>query len=112
MIQVQINRNHIDTISSFKVEGHANYNSGNDIVCSAVSAITIGTVNALVGQSLIKPPKTTHHSGYLKAIFDVADWHNGKAQLILESMVHMLKNIESTYQNHVTVNDSKEVSMC
>lgn len=35
-------------LEKFSVEGHAGYSSrGNDIVCAAVSALTIATINAL-----------------------------------------------------------------
>lgn len=43
MINVKFKNN------GFKVEGHALFaNYGSDIVCSAVSAITIGTINEII----------------------------------------------------------------
>ena len=48
MIWVTVVRTKDNQIRSFQVSGHAEYaESGQDIVCSAVSALTITTINAL-----------------------------------------------------------------
>ncbi len=48
MIRVLVVKTTDDQIRAFQVSGHAGYaESGQDIVCSAVSALTINTVNAL-----------------------------------------------------------------
>ncbi len=48
MIDVLILRNRAQDITGFKVSGHALFaEAGNDIICSAVSMLTINTVNAI-----------------------------------------------------------------
>ena len=48
MIQVTISKTRNNEIKSFVMSGHAGYaESGQDIVCSAVSVLTINTINAL-----------------------------------------------------------------
>jgi uncharacterized protein YsxB (DUF464 family) len=48
MINITIYKNAEDVITGFKVSGHAGYaNAGSDIVCSAVSALVINTINSI-----------------------------------------------------------------
>lgn len=107
MIRVFVRRNDEGCISSFVVEGHANYNPGNDIVCAAVSAVTVGTVNAIHALTPMKMPDLDYGSGLLKAKLDVAIQHDDNAQLLLESMLVMLRSIAETYSQHVKVIDRR-----
>lgn len=108
MIQVQIERRSADrAILSFSVEGHALFaEDGKDIVCAGVSAITVGTVNAvetLTGVVL----KHIMHKGLLKV--SIPDLHGepewAKIQLILESMVVMLATIQRTYGSYIAIKE-------
>ena len=48
MIEVLITRDKAMDITGFRVSGHALFaEAGNDIICSAVSMLTINTVNAI-----------------------------------------------------------------
>ena len=48
MIEVLIQRDKAQNITGFKVSGHALFaEAGNDIICSAVSMLTINTLNAI-----------------------------------------------------------------
>ncbi len=48
MIKITIYKNADNLITGFKVLGHANYaEEGSDIVCSAVSALVINTMNSI-----------------------------------------------------------------
>jgi uncharacterized protein len=48
MIRIRVMKNQADLIEQIKVTGHANFaEHGMDIVCAAVSAVTIGMVNAM-----------------------------------------------------------------
>jgi len=110
MIRVKIERGGDGSIRSFTVKGHAFYDDpGKDIVCAGVSSVTVGTVNAievLTGVEL----KSKMKDGYLQASVP------GKAegskpeqiQLLLESMVVMLKSIEETYGAYITVRDERK----
>ena len=107
MIRVKIDRRADGSIRSFAVTGHADYaEHGRDIVCAGVSAITVGTVNAieaLLGVVLDSSMK----DGFLQAsVPDLAEGNKpGQVQLLLESMVVMLQSIEDTYGNYIVVRD-------
>ncbi len=97
-------------ISSFLIEGHAEFaEQGHDLVCAGISAITVGTVNAieaLLGIILNSRMK----DGFLQA--EVPDvLHEDKAdklQILLEAMVVMLQTIEATYGSYIKVKQSKQ----
>ncbi|MEO3947137.1 ribosomal-processing cysteine protease Prp [Gorillibacterium sp. CAU 1737] len=112
MIQIRIERKPATgAILSFRSKGHASYaDHGSDIVCSAVSAITVGTVNAIekltgtVADARMK-------DGFLSAryspeLFEPGNVKGEQVQLLLESMVVMLKGIEESYGKYVTIKQS------
>ena len=48
MIQVTIYKNADNLITGYKLSGHADYSEyGSDIVCAAVSALVINTINSI-----------------------------------------------------------------
>lgn len=107
MIRVDIRRQSDRLISGFTVTGHAEYDvPGKDIVCSGVSAVTIGTVNA-VEELLHVDLIPAVESGYLSV--DVPDIKDPiqfqSCQLLLESMVVMLQGIELSYQTYITIQE-------
>ncbi|MCL6456488.1 MAG: ribosomal-processing cysteine protease Prp [Gorillibacterium sp.] len=106
MIRVLIERSKADdVILSFQVEGHANYaNLGKDIVCAGVSTVTVGTVNAiekLTGVVMDSRMK----NGFLRSRIptDLLHVKREQVQLLLESMVVMLLNIEESYGEFIAV---------
>jgi hypothetical protein len=109
MIRIEIRRDAEGRIRGFTVAGHAGYDeAGKDLVCAAVSAVTIGTVNAaeaLLGADL--RPET--RDGYLRA--EVPGGLGGETesrlQLLLESMTVMLDGIASSYGEHVALKETK-----
>ncbi|NGZ77514.1 ribosomal-processing cysteine protease Prp [Saccharibacillus alkalitolerans] len=105
MVIVQIVRSPDGKITGFKVQGHAGYaNRGEDIVCSAISAITVGTVNSvevLTGTVMKTRMKNGFLSGTLPPI--ESDELKAQAELILESMVVMLGTIETSYREYIRV---------
>ncbi|MEF2968028.1 ribosomal-processing cysteine protease Prp [Paenibacillus sp. M1] len=107
MIIVSILRNKANDITGFKVSGHAGYaDRGEDIVCAGVSAVTVGTVNAieaLTGTVMIAKMK----NGFLNAVLpgDVSPEAAGQVQLLLSSMVVMLESIEGTYGKYIQIKD-------
>lgn len=107
MIIVSILRDRDNGIAGFKVSGHAGYaDPGEDIVCAGVSTVTVGTVNAieeLTGTVMDAEMKR----GFLNAVLPV-DADSGKAsqvQLLLSSMVVMLKGIEGSYGKYIQIKD-------
>ncbi|QGQ95399.1 ribosomal-processing cysteine protease Prp [Paenibacillus psychroresistens] len=110
MIRVTIERLSLnDHIHSFKVKGHAMFaDPGQDIVCAGVSAVTVGTVNAveaLLGFEMQSQMK----DGFLQAEApgNLDSQKQEKLQLLLESMVVMLQSIETSYGNYIKVKQSK-----
>lgn len=106
MIRVQIERSEAnDAILSFRVEGHAQYaDPGQDIVCAGVSAVTVGTVNAiekLTGVVLDSRMK----NGFIRSRIPVElpQAQKEQVQLLLESMVVMLLTIEESYGDFIAV---------
>lgn len=109
MIYVTIERLAPDSpqISSFVVEGHAEYDvPGKDLVCAAVSAVTFGTYNSIESLTGVIPIHEIE-----RGLMDVTipestrsvpeTWN--KVQLILESMVVMLQTIAENYGDYITI---------
>lgn len=109
MIYVTIERFAPDSpqISSFVVEGHAEYDvPGKDLVCAAVSAVTFGTYNSIESLTGVIPIHEME-----RGLMDVTipestrslpeTWN--KVQLILESMVVMLQTIADNYGDYITI---------
>lgn len=109
MIRAVIKRNEDGCILAFKVDGHANYNPSNDIVCAAVSAVVIGTVNAIDALTDSDMPQLIYQSGLFKISFEETTHksvqHDEKAQLLLNAMIVMLRSIEQIYKDHISVKD-------
>lgn len=110
MIRVSIERESSGRIRQFHVEGHALFDEpGKDIVCAGVSAVTVGTVNAveaLLGLEL----KTRMKHGLLKV--EIPDGQaassDEKVQLLLESMIVMLQSIEQSYGAYIVLKDNNQ----
>jgi uncharacterized protein YsxB (DUF464 family) len=111
MITVEVKRNPIG-IEEIIVSGHANADEhGKDIVCSAVSAISFGTLNSVHVLLGIMPDvrQADKNGGYLCwRLSPVADKAaSEKQQLLAESMAISLIGIAETYGRYVTVYDTK-----
>lgn len=107
MIRVIITRKPGGAIDSFSIKGHANFaKHGEDIVCAGVSAISVGTVNAieaLTGVSLSSRMKDGFLSGGVPQIQD--DRQMEQVQLLLESMIVSLKTIEDSYGTYLQIQE-------
>lgn len=107
MVIVQIVRSPDGKITGFQVKGHAGYaDRGEDIVCSAISAITVGTVNSV--EVLTKTVmKTRMKNGFLSGSLPPmeSDELKAQAELILESMVVMLNTIETSYREYIRIDE-------
>ncbi|TBL81622.1 ribosomal-processing cysteine protease Prp [Paenibacillus thalictri] len=109
MIRVNIKRRPDNRrIERFRVEGHAEYDkSGKDIVCAGVSAVTVGTVNAveaLLGVELVHRMKNGLLQVDVPAKLDPRI--EEQVQLLLESMVVMLSTIEQSYGAYIAMQES------
>ena len=105
LVIVHIFRTVDQTITKFTVNGHADYAPrGKDIVCAGVSAVTIGTVNAIKHLTTVDINilmENGHLSVDLLSAFDIDQFAN--AQLLLESMVIMLSGISDEYSKYVKI---------
>lgn len=105
MIIVRIERREDGTIDGFSSRGHAGYaDPGEDIVCAAVSAITMGTVNSVeVLTGIIM--KSKMKDGFLSARLPKLSENTNveQIQLLLESMQVMLVGIEDEYDKHLKI---------
>lgn len=81
--------------SGFHLQGHADYAEyGFDIVCAAVSALAINTVNSI--EAFSKEPFTVHESdGELE--FYLKSCQYLESQLFLKSFALALENIHKEY---------------
>lgn len=109
MIRINIHRHSDGTIVEYKVDGHADYDEpGKDIVCAGVSAITVGTYNALDSLLGMQPEyvmrKGLMHVKLAELTIPSAE-AKAKLQLILESMIIMLRTIEQSYGEHITITE-------
>ena len=83
--------------TGFTCEGHAGYaEEGQDIICSAVSALTINTVNSI--DALTEDAFSVEQSedgGYLKLM--LTEIPSDRTVLLMDSLVLGMKNILEAY---------------
>ncbi|MCZ8519080.1 MULTISPECIES: ribosomal-processing cysteine protease Prp [Paenibacillus] len=108
MIRIAIQRNADGRITSYRVEGHAFYDDpGKDIVCAGVSAVTVGTVNAVEALTGLELEAVMEH-GLLHVkvpSLEPAD-RDEKVQLLLEGMAVMLESIQQSYGAYIAITTS------
>lgn len=107
MIQAFFRRNDKRAIVSFEVTGHAESGAyGTDIVCAAVSALTIGTANSLAALGGFTPLVEANdevEGGYLYVELPIGinDEQENIAQILLESLCLSLNSIAEEYSDYV-----------
>lgn len=112
MIKVKLNKRKEDeVITSYSIEGHAFFaKPGKDIVCAGVSAVTVGTVNAIERLLQVQLPHQME-KGLLRV--DVPQFPDqnelqSQVQLLLQSMLVMLQTIELSYGKHIRITQITE----
>ena len=109
MICVTVVQTQDKQIRAFQVAGHAEYaESGQDIVCSAVSALTITTINAM--EAYTSQPFEVfqdEEDGVITVNFLEDLDHD--AALLMNSLILGLKTIENEYNNEYIHVDFREV---
>ncbi|RDW21671.1 ribosomal-processing cysteine protease Prp [Oceanobacillus chungangensis] len=106
MIRVTVSRSE-NQITAFKLTGHADSGPyGYDLVCAGVSAVSIGTVNAVLELCQVDLQiEQSAEGGYLHVIIppsldsEIMD----KVQLLFEGMLVSLKSIELEYSKFIKV---------
>ncbi|GAA0442468.1 ribosomal-processing cysteine protease Prp [Lentibacillus halophilus] len=108
MIYVDIYRQH-SQIKQFTVTGHAKSGPyGYDLVCAGVSAVTFGSVNAIMELGEMDLPiEQGGEGGFLRVTVPqkVTVDAMKKAQTLLEGMVISLKTIEKEYGENIYIHD-------
>ena len=88
---------------AFKLTGHADAGDyGHDIVCAAVSVLSISTVNGLtkVVHSTPKIDKNDTEGGYLK-VTQIATGHD--AQILMNTFLNAMEDIQEQYPDFVSI---------
>ena len=98
MTTVVIRKDHDGSYKGFYCKGHAEYAKRGrpDILCAAVSALTIGTINSLevlAGEQLIVT--ADEGTGFLKC--DFKSVLQEKSGFLMDSMVFSLENLSREY---------------
>lgn len=110
MIEVTVYRDSkTNQITGFHTYGHAEYaDAGYDIICSAVSAIVITTVNSI--ERLAGDPASCRQDQEQGEIeFRFEHLPNAKSDLLLQSMLLGLSDIETQYGSKYLKVNTKEV---
>ncbi|RFU71590.1 ribosomal-processing cysteine protease Prp [Peribacillus saganii] len=111
MIKVTIEYESTEVISSFTLSGHADFaKHGSDIVCAGVSAVSFGTVNAIMSLTGVEPEiEQGGNGGYLRCAIprDIPMEAQEKVQLLLKGMLISLQTVERDYGKYIQINLNK-----
>lgn len=103
MIKVTVNFND-KQIDSILISGHAGYGkNGKDIVCAAVSSITITTVNAILKIDSKALDYVQNDDLFIKV-----KKHDQVVDVLIENMLELFDELEKTYNKNIKIN--REVS--
>ena len=108
MIRASFHQNSDQKIDSFLIKGHADSGPyGQDLVCAAVSATTIGTINNLEKLTKAVPQVVIDevNGGHLGCQFDKAISHD--TALLMDNLFWILKDIEGSYPKNIEVQVQK-----
>ncbi|PLT30135.1 ribosomal-processing cysteine protease Prp [Peribacillus deserti] len=98
-------------IQSFTMSGHADFaEHGLDIVCAGASAVSFGTVNAIMALADVEPEiEMEGDGGYLKCVMprSITGETSDKVQLLLEAMLISLQTIERDYEQYIKITINK-----
>lgn len=103
MIKVRFYQNKQGEILGFQTIGHAGYaRSGEDIVCAAVSALVLNTLNSI---ELFTEDKQIIETDESKGIIrmKLSEDRSKEAQILLKSLRLGLQNIEEEHDRYIQV---------
>lgn len=93
-------------IVSYEISGHAESGEyGHDVVCAAVSVLSITTANNIYEMASVKPV-TKMEDGYLyvEIPISVPERQGQMAQILLEAFSNAMKAVEKDYGQYITLN--------
>lgn len=108
MIKASFNQNDFGQITSFKIVGHAKAGPyGSDIVCAAVSALAISTVNGIdtiAGfEPIVEMNKTEGGYFYVEIVSSLNQKQMNVAQILLENLLLGLQSIEQENSEFIRI---------
>ena len=104
MIRINIIKQN-NLIKSITFKGHADYDEyGKDIVCSAVSATYLCTVNAIL--SLNNDSIKVSNNNDLQEVVTTND--NEITQTLLNNMINCLKSLEEQYPKNIKLDKEEK----
>lgn len=108
MIEILVIKSSEDRILHMTIKGHAYFdNPGKDVVCSAVSALTVGILNSV--ESILKidlmPEENYQNGGYLSWDIPKIDdnYTDDRLQLLMKVLVESLLMIEKEYKKYIKI---------
>ena len=106
MITITVKKRNHDYVD-FRSKGHAGYaEAGQDIVCAAVSALIINTVNSL--ETFTEEDfQASEQDGFVSIHFSRKNTEKGR--LLMDSLILGLTEIEHSYNNRYLTVKVKEV---
>ena len=94
MIKITVMK-HAGSYRGFVISGHAGYaEEGYDIICSAVSALSVTTVNAIDSLAHVFV-EATQEDGYISCQFP--NGINSEGTLLMDSMILGMQSIRESY---------------
>ncbi|MGI6119820.1 MAG: ribosomal-processing cysteine protease Prp [Desulfosporosinus sp.] len=102
-----------ERIRAFELCGHAGYaDSGQDIVCAGISALSVAACNGLE-HFLSAAPKVQEADGFLTCkLEEISEQELEKAQWILQTMVLGIEQIHLTYGQDYIFIDRRRWTPC
>jgi len=111
MIKINVHRDQQNQPQRVMIQGHAGYGEhGKDIVCAAVSGISIGIVNAIEKLLDVQVVTEASEPGWLDCQLPLdmdAELH-AKVVLLMEAMIEALSDVAAQYPKYVQIHDMKK----
>ena len=100
MVKITVYQNHDKQFVGFDCLGQAEYSDENDIVCAAVSAMTINCINSIeTFTETLFYCDTNEADGMIS--FRITEKNGTDAQLLLKSLILGFENMESNYEEYI-----------
>lgn len=110
MISVTFYKNSGNAICGFCVSGHAEFAEyGQDIVCAAVSILTLNTVNSIESFTEELVDSDVKSDGFIKVWFpNIAKGNDSKdVSLLLRCLEKGLLDLQNEYQKYIRIIDEE-----
>ena len=107
MTSITFYRDDNDKYFGFECMGHAGFSKfGKDIVCAAISTLTINFVNSVDELTGVKcEVENDEKAGYLKVM--IKDYDNGNVQLLFKSLSLGLNGIQEDYSKYLKLTNRR-----